>query len=147
MLPFLRLEVRGPVRDVKFELCGIGFFRCPPAVVGDGADGLEGLDVERRVGRYREEAFPEAVEAEEEFDFFGAQDFAGDFHGGFALGAEEGIFSPDAQNEVAPERAKLAVGLGSGGDGVWRSGGGVAATGLKRWQKGVAFLFEAAGFV
>ena len=24
---------------------------------------------------------------------------------------------------------------------------GVAATGLKRWQKGVAFLFEAAGFV
>ena len=69
MLPFLRFEVRRPVRDVKFELCGIGFFRCPPAVVGDGADGFEGFDVERRVGRwgYREETFPETVEAEEEF--------------------------------------------------------------------------------
>ena len=134
------------MRDLEFELPGIGFFGFPPAPVGDGADGLEGLGVERRVGRWRycEEAFPETVEAEEEFDFFGAQDFTGDLHGGFALGAEEGIFSPDAQDEVAPEWAKLAVGFGSGGYGVWRSDRGVTAAGagLKRWQKRVAFLFD-----
>jgi hypothetical protein len=147
-LALVRVEVRRPVRDLEFELRGIGFFGFPPAPFGLGTDGFEGLDVERRAGRwgYREEAFPETVEAEEEFDFFGAQDFAGDLHGGFALGAEEGIFSPDAQDEVAPERAKLAVGFGSGGYGDWRSDSGLAAAGagLKRWQKRVAFLFEAA---
>ncbi len=39
------------------------------------------------------------------FNFFGAQDFVHDLHGGFTLGAEQRVFAPDAEDEVAPERA------------------------------------------
>jgi len=58
-LALVRVEVRRPVRDLEFELRGIGFFGFPPAPFGLGTDGFEGLDVERRAGRwgYREEAF------------------------------------------------------------------------------------------
>ena len=71
------------------ELGGIGGFGFPPLEFGRSADGLHCLDVERRIGWWRngEETFPEIVEFEEEFDFFGAQDFVHDLHGGFALGA------------------------------------------------------------
>ena len=52
------------MRHVEFELGGIGGFGFPPLEFGRSADGLEGLDVERCIGRWRdgEEAFPEIVE-------------------------------------------------------------------------------------
>ena len=76
-------------------------------------DGLEGLDVERRVGWWRDvdDSFPKSVEAEEELDFAGADDGAGALHGGLAAGALERVGAPDAEDEVAPERTH-----GTGGD-------------------------------
>ena len=51
-------------------------------------DGLEGFDVEG-IGWWREvdDALPQAVEAEEELDFAGADDGADALHGGLAAGA------------------------------------------------------------
>ena len=66
------------------------------------------------------------MEFEEEFDFFGAPDFIDDLHGGLALGAEQRVFAPDAEDEVAPEGTEFAIGLLRMGDGaergwrVWR---------------------------
>ena len=40
------------MRDLERELCGIGCFGFPPLIFGQGADGLEGFDVERRIGRW-----------------------------------------------------------------------------------------------
>ena len=123
------------MRDLERELCGIGCFGFPPLIFGQGADGLEGFDVERRIGRWRngEEAFPEIVELEEEFDFFGAQDFVDDLHAGLALGTEQRIFAPDTHDEIAPEGTEFAVGLLRMGDGaergwwVWRGALGMGA--------------------
>ena len=52
-------------------------------------DGLHGVDVEGRWGRARklDDAFPEILEAEEELDFFAAEDFADGLHGARAAGA------------------------------------------------------------
>ena len=60
------------MRDQEFELSGIGGFGLPPLIFGRSADGFHCLDVERRVGWWRngEDAFPEIVEFEEELDFF-----------------------------------------------------------------------------
>ena len=84
-------------------------------------DGLEGLDVERRVGWWRDvdDRFPKSVEAEEELDFAGADDGAGALHGGLAAGALERVGAPDAHDEVAPERTHGA----SGDFGWWRDDG------------------------
>jgi hypothetical protein len=120
---------------LEFELGGIGGFGFPPLEFGRSADGFHGLDVERRVGRRRdgEETFPEIMEFEEEFDFFWAQDFVHDLHGGLALGTEQRIFAPDAHDEVAPERTEFAIGLLWVGDGggrgwwVWRGALGMGA--------------------
>ena len=54
--------------------------------------------------------FPQAVEAEEELDFAGADDGADALHGGLAAGALERVGAPDAEDEVAPERAHGAGG-------------------------------------
>ena len=142
------------MRNLKFKLGGIGNIGFPPAVFGNGADGLEGLDVERRVGRWRngENAFPEIVELEEELDFFGAQNIAGDHHGGFALGTRERIFAPDAHNEIAPEWAEFAIRSLGPGDGRWDglSGSRRIALGMRALAGDrylVAPLFEASGFV
>ena len=73
-------------------------------------DGLEGLDVEGRVGWWRDvdDSFPKSVEAEEEWDFAGADDGADAMHGGLAAGALERVGAPDAEDEIAPERAHRA---------------------------------------
>ena len=123
------------MRHLEFELSGIGGFGFPPLEFGRSADGLEGLDIERRIGwgRNGKNAFPEIVEFEEEFDFFGAPDFIDDLHGGFTLGAEERVLAPDAHDEVAPERTELAIGRLWVGDGggrgwwVWRGALGMGA--------------------
>ncbi|MDA0812027.1 MAG: hypothetical protein O3C21_06530, partial [Verrucomicrobia bacterium] len=47
------------------------------------------------------------------------QDFVHDLHGGLALGAEQRVFAPDAEDEVAPEGTEFAVGLLGVGDGDW----------------------------
>ena len=73
-------------------------------------DGLHGLDVERWRGRAGEmdNALPEAVEAEEEFDFIVADDGAGDLHRPIAAGAEERVAAPHFEDEVAPEGTHVA---------------------------------------
>ncbi len=101
-------------------------------------DGLEGLDVEGRVRWWRDVddalmslplhpsgclrqsmsaplPFPKSVQAEEEFDFPGAEESVHDFHGAFATRALEWIGVPDSEDEVTPERAHRA-----GGDFGWR---------------------------
>ena len=68
-------------------------------------DRLHGLDVERRrrwAGEL-DDAFPQAVETEEEFDLLGPFDGTCEFHGSFAARALEWIGSPDFEDEVAPE--------------------------------------------
>ena len=101
-------------------------------------DGLEGLDVEGR-GRWWRDVddalmslplhpsgclrqsmsaplpFPKSVQPEEELDFTSAEEGVHDFHGAFAAMALERVGTPDAEDEVAPERAH-----GAGGDFGWR---------------------------
>ena len=82
-------------------------------------DGLHGFDVEGRRWRAREmnDAFPEAVEAEEEFDLAGAQVGAHGFHDAVAAGALERIATPDLQDKVAPEGSHVAgSAFGRGGN-------------------------------
>ena len=81
-------------------------------------DRLHGLDVERRrwwAGEL-DDAFPQAVETEEEFDLLGAFDGSGKFHGSLAAGALERIGTPDFEDEVPPEGTHGAGGL------FWRGG-------------------------
>ena len=142
------------MRDQEFELSGIGGFGFPPLIFGRSADGFHCLDVERRVGWWRngEDAFPEIVEPEEELDFLGAQNIVGDHHGGFALGTEERIFAPDAHDEIAPKWAEFAIGwlgMADGGrrglSGSRRVGFGMCALAGDRYL--VAPLGESAGLV
>jgi len=63
-----------------------------------------------------DDGLPKSVEAEEELHFAGADDGAGALHGGLAAGALERVGAPDAEDEVAPERAHGA----GGGFGWWR---------------------------
>lgn len=58
-----------------------------------------------------DDAFPQAVEAEEKLDFLAADDLAHGLHRPFAAGALERVAAPDLQDEVAPERAHFAGGL------------------------------------
>ena len=130
-------------------LPGIIPFRCPflvePVkirfVVGDPVldslpgwlDGLHGFDVEGRRWRAREmnDAFPEAVEAEEEFDLAGAQVGAHGFHDAVAAGALERIATPDLQDKVAPEGSHVAgSAFGRGGDEEELDGLGLIGRGL-----------------
>ena len=63
------------------------------------------------------DAFPEAVEAEEEFDLAGAQVGAHGFHDVVAAGALERIATPDLQDKVAPEGSHVAgSAFGRGGN-------------------------------
>jgi hypothetical protein len=73
-------------------------------------DGFHGIDVEGRRRRAGEmnDAFPEAVEAEEEFDFLATEDLAYGLHGALAAGALEWIAAPNLEDEVAPEGAHVA---------------------------------------
>ena len=114
-----------------------------------GGDGLEGLDVEGRVGWRREvdDSFPESVESEEELDFAGADDGADALHGGLAARALERGGAPDAEDEIAPERAhgagawrgRMARAHGAGGGfGRWRDDrrlgwGWFFGVGVLRW--------------
>ena len=72
-----------------------------------GLDRLHGLDVEGRRRRAGEmdEAFPEAVEPEKEFDFLATEDLADGLHGALAAGALEWVAAPNLEDEVAPEGA------------------------------------------
>ena len=58
-----------------------------------------------------DDAFPEAVEPEKEFDFLATEDLADGLHGALAAGALEWIASPNLEDEVAPEGAHVAGGL------------------------------------
>ena len=61
-------------------------------------DGLHGVDVEGWWQAWKtNNSFPEAVEAEEEFDFALAQDLADGFHGVLAAGALKGYTWGQAQ--------------------------------------------------
>ncbi len=76
-------------------------------------DRLHGLDVEgwRRRARECDDSLPETVEAEEEFNFLAADDFADGFHDALAAGALERVAAPNLEDEVAPEGAHVAGGL------------------------------------
>ena len=113
-------------------------------------DLLDGIDVEGR--RWRawkmDDAFPEAVEPEKEFDFLATENLADGLHGALAAGALERVAAPNLEDEVAPEGAHVAgstfgrrgneedlggrwffggsLGLGWPDDAV-RNGGGLAA--------------------
>jgi len=64
-----------------------------------------------------DDALPQSVEAEEEFDFLAADDLADGFHGALAARTFEWIATPDFQYEVTPQGAHVAGGLfGRGGD-------------------------------
>ena len=81
-------------------------------------DGLEGFDVERRVGRWWDVdgAFQKCVEAKEELDFALAEEGVHDFHGAFAARLLERVGTPNAEDEVAPEGCMArAATLGGGG--------------------------------
>ena len=84
-----------------------------------GLDLLDGLDIEgrrRRAGKM-DDAFPEALEPEKEFDFLATEDGADGLHGAFAARAFERVATPNLEDEVAPEGAHVAGGLfGWGGD-------------------------------
>ena len=108
-----------PIRTLV-ELVGLGVacrpFLVEPVqvrfVVGDPFldglprwfDGLHGVDVEGRRWRAREmdNALPEAVKAEEEFDFLVADHGDGDLHRPIAAGALERVAAPHFEDEVAP---------------------------------------------
>lgn len=82
-------------------------------------DGLHGVDVEGRGRRAREmdNAFPEAVESEEEFDFLAPEDGADGFHDTLAVGALEAIAAPHLEDEVTPQEAHIPGStFGRGGD-------------------------------
>lgn len=113
-------------------------------------DGLEGPDNEGRFRGWRktDEGLPETEEAEEEFDFTWADDSFHAFHGALTMGTFEGIGTPDAEDEIPPERAH-----GAGG-GFWRGGDerdfrlGVLWGFLRqRLDEGCSGTGEAAGFV
>ena len=76
-------------------------------------DLLDGIDVEGR--RWRawkmDDAFPEAVEPEKEFDFLATENLADGLHGALAAGALERVAAPNLEDEVAPEGAHVAGGL------------------------------------
>ncbi len=55
-----------------------------------------------------DDALPEAVEAEEEFDLAGAQVGAHGFHDALTAGALERVAAPHLKNEVAPEGSHVA---------------------------------------
>ena len=70
-------------------------------------NGLERLDVEGWVGGGRDvdDALPKSMEPEEEFDFAGAVELVDGMQGGRAVRTQEGIGTPDSEDEVAPKRA------------------------------------------
>ena len=82
-----------------------------------GLNGLHRIDVEGRRGRAwkLDDAFPEAVEPEKEFDFLTIEDLADGLHGALAAGALERFAAPNLENEVAPEGAHVAGGLSGWG--------------------------------
>ena len=64
-----------------------------------------------------DDALPQSVEAEEEFDFLAADDLADGFHGALAARALQRVATPDFQDEIAPEGAHVAgPAFGRGGD-------------------------------
>ena len=73
-------------------------------------DGLHGIDVEgrrRRAGKL-DDAFPETLEPEKEFDFLATENLADGLHGALAAGALERVAAPNLEDEVAPEGAHVA---------------------------------------
>jgi hypothetical protein len=94
-------------------------------------DGLHRLNIEGRWWRAGEmdDAFPEAVEPEKEFDFLATEDLADGLHGALAARTLEGVAAPNLEDEVAPEGAHVAgSSFGWGGDeedlgGRWFFGG------------------------
>ena len=73
-------------------------------------DGLHGFDVEgrRRWPGKMDDAFPEAVEPEEELDFLVADEGADGAHGALAAGALERVAAPHLEDEVTPEGPHVA---------------------------------------
>ena len=73
-----------------------------------------------------DETFPEAVEADEEFDFLAPDEGADGFHVAFAAGALEQVAGPDFEGEVTQEGLHVAdPAFGRCGDkmdlgGCWR---------------------------
>jgi len=118
-------------------------------------DGLHGVDIEgrRRWAGKMDDTFPEAVEAEEEFDFLVAEEGSDGFHDALTAGALERVATPDFEDEVAPEGAHVAgSAVGRCGDeedlgGCWRFGGRLWLL-LGRGDGGEAVKWgETAGFI
>lgn len=102
--------IPGPVEPVEIRfVVGDPFFDRLPGRL----DRLHRLDVEGWRWRTREldDAFPQTVEAEEEFDLLGAFYCTDEFHGSFAARALERVGSPDFEDEVAPEGTHGSGGL------------------------------------
>jgi len=105
------LVIEREFRGLPGEVGGVerfGLLCVCPADEGGHPDRLEGFDVVGRIGGRRdvEDALPHAVEAQKELDFFGSGEGAADLHEALAAGADEGILTPDAQDEIAPEGAE-----------------------------------------
>ena len=91
-------------------------------------DGLEGVDVEGRGRRWRDvdDSFPKSVEAEEEFDFTGAEEGVHDFHGGLAAGALKRA-PPQTRRMRSRQSGRMARAVTLGGGGTM---GGLGVVGL-----------------
>ena len=112
---------------------GLGFLLLSPAEQRGHPDRLHRFDVVGRRGWRRDvdDALPHAVEALEELNFFGAREAPCNFHETLAAGADEGIFPPNAEDEIAPEWAEIAgARRGGSGDGGRLIGSGIAVPGL-----------------
>ena len=127
IIPFRCPFLVEPVK-IRFVI-GYPFFNGLPRWL----DGLHGFDVEgrRRWPGKMDDAFPEAVEPEEEFDFALAHDLADGFHGALAAGALERVAAPDFEDKVAPEGSHVAgSAFGRGGDEEELEGLGLIGRGL-----------------
>ncbi len=96
------MRIPGAVEPVEIRFAvGYPFFDRLPGRV----DGFYGFDIEwrRRLAGELDDALPQAVEAEEEFDLLGALHDTYEFHRSFAAQALERVGSPDFEDEVARE--------------------------------------------
>jgi hypothetical protein len=104
-------------------------------------DVFHGIDVEGRWRRTGEmdEAFPEAVKSEKEFDFLATEDLADGLHGALAAGALERVAAPNLEDEVAPEGAHVA------GLAFWRRGDEEDLSGRRffGWRLGLGWRDDA----
>ena len=99
----------------------LGFVLLRPAEQAGHVDGLHRLDVVGWFWRRGnvDDPLPHAVESEEELDFLGPAERAVHFHEPLAARADERVFAPNAEDEIAPEGTEVA---GARCGGSWHTG-------------------------